>query len=96
MFINVTSGTVSERGVLSVSGVGTVDNIYHDPFDGPYVGHVDFAAFVTTPYSVVPLTPITLTVSTYDGAAYSGAVSYIRAITWDCTSGALLNTSLSQ
>jgi hypothetical protein len=56
---------------------------------GPNVGPVGF--FVSAgPYSLPPNTPLTLSVTTYNGTNFMGGVSYVSTITWNCTTGAVI------
>jgi hypothetical protein len=85
MYVNI-SGSASEQGTLTAEGFGqlgyTIDNAF-----GPFVGFVGFTVFVPTPYSLPAHTPLTLTVTTYNGPNFTGGVSYVSTLTWDCTTG---------
>jgi hypothetical protein len=88
--VNIPSGQASEQGTLSAPGnpnLGfTTDGAY-----GPNVGTLGgFFVFANAPYSLPANTPLTLSVTTYNGTSFTGGVSYVSTITWDCTTGALV------
>lgn len=88
--VNIPTGQASEQGVLSAPGEPSL-GFTQDTAYGPNVGTLGgFFVFVTGAYSLPPNTPLTLSVTTYNGTNYTGGVSYVSTITWDCTTGALL------
>ncbi len=88
--INVTS-PASEQGTFTVPGYGQVGYTADTSFTG--VGTFGFTIFVTTPYTVAANTPLTLTVTTYNGSNFTGGASFISSLTWDCTTGEILDRS---
>lgn len=89
--INIPSGAASEQGTLSAPGYPSLGYTVDGAF-GPFVGPHSFFVFVSAPYSLPANTPITLSVTTYNGTGYAGGVSYVSTVTWDCTTGALIVT----
>lgn len=87
--INVPVGQASERGVLSAPGYPNL-GVTNDSVFGPFVGPSSFLVFASAPYSLPANTPLTLSVTTYNGPSYTGGVSYVSTITWDCTTGAVI------
>lgn len=86
--INVPGAEASEQGVLSAPGHASLGETHDGAFAG--VGTFSFFVFVSTPYSLPANTPLTLAVTTYNSAGYTGGVSYVSTITWDCTTGAVI------
>lgn len=87
--INVPSGQASEQGVLSAPGFPSLGNTQDAAF-GPFVGPSSFFVFVGAPYTLPAGTPLTLSVTTYNGTNYTGGVAYVSTITWNCTTGAVI------
>ena len=79
------SAPASEKGQFVVPGYGQVGYTVDSSFSGD--GEFSFFVFASAPYSVPDHTPVTLTVTTYNGANYTGGVSYVSTMTWDCTTG---------
>lgn len=86
--INVSPGPASEQGVLSAPGNPNLGYTVDTSFSG--VGTFAFTVFLNAPYALPANTPLTLSVTTYNGPNYTGGVSYVSTITWDCTTGALV------
>ena len=85
---NIPVGQASEQGVLSAPGHPNLGPVMDTAF-GPHVGLVGFLLSVGG-YSLPPNTPLTLTVTTYNGTNFTGGVSYVSRITWNCTTGAVI------
>jgi hypothetical protein len=81
-------GQASEQAALRGPGNPNV-GFAQDTAFGPNVGPVGYAIGVQ-PYSFPPNTPLTLTMTTYNGTNFTGGVSYISTITWNCTTGAVI------
>ena len=90
--INVPGEPASEQGVLSAPGYPNLGYTLDTSFTG--VGTFSFFVFVSTPYSLPSNTPLTLTVTTYNGPNYTGGVAYVSTITWDCTTGELISRKI--
>lgn len=90
--VNIPTGSASEQGVLSAPGQPNL-GFTVDPAFGPFVGPISFFVFATAPYSLPLNTPLTLSVTTYNGPNFTGGVAYVSTITWDCTTGALLGVA---
>jgi hypothetical protein len=88
--INIPEGQASEQGVLSAPGHPNLGYTLDTAF-GPFVGSASFFVFVSTPYSLPANTPLTLSVTTYNGTNYTGGVAHVSTITWDCTTGELVH-----
>lgn len=87
--INVAPGPASEQGVLSAPGNPNLGYTQDTSFSG--VGTFGFTVFLNAPYSLPANTPLTLSVTTYNGPNYTGGVAYVSTATWDCTTGALIS-----
>ncbi len=79
------SALASEKGQFVVPGYGQVGYTQDNAFSG--AGVFSFMMFASAPYSVPDHTPVTLTVTTYNGTNFTGGVSYVSTLTWDCTTG---------
>lgn len=89
VYINVPAPRfASEQGVLEAPGYPDLGYTQDTSFQG--VGTFGFTVF-TDPYSVPANTPLTLTVTTYNGPNYTGGAAYVSWITWDCTTGTVLD-----
>ena len=86
VYVNITGTAASEKGSLTAEGYGELGYTTDGSF-GPFVGYIGFFVFVSAPYSLPAHTPLTLTVTTYNDPGFSGGVSYVSTITWDCTTG---------
>lgn len=90
--VNVPVPTVaSERGVLSAPGNPDLGFTLDSNFTG--VGTFGFTVFTNAPYTLAANTPLTLSVTTYNGPNYTGGAIFNSTITWDCTTGAVLSVS---
>jgi hypothetical protein len=90
--INVPAPLVaSEQGVLSAPGSPDLGNTIDSFFTG--VGTFSFTVFLNSPLALPPNTPLTLSVTTYNGPNFTGGAFYNSTITWDCTTGAVLSVS---
>src|SRR5690606_9300764 len=78
----------SELGTYSAPGFPNLGFTQDSNFQG--VGTFGFTVF-TDPYVLPANTPVTLSVTTYNGPNYTGGVAYISTMTWDCTTGAVLS-----
>ena len=87
--INAPSAS-SEQGVLSAPGYPNLGYTTDSNFTG--VGTFSFFAFVNPSYSLPANTPLTLSVTTFNGPSFTGGVAYVSTITWDCTTGELVIT----
>jgi hypothetical protein len=74
----------SEQGTLTAPGFGQIGYSLDTTFTG--VGTFGFTVF-TDPFVVPANTHLTLKVTTYNGPNYTGGVSFISTLTWDCTTG---------
>ena len=76
----------SERGTLTAPGFPNLGFTQDTSFTG--VGTYGFTVF-TDPFVLPANTQLTLSVTTYAGANYTGGVAYVSTMTWDCTTGAI-------
>jgi hypothetical protein len=89
VYINVPSPMfASERGVLSAPGFPNLGFTQDSNFQG--VGTFGFTVF-TDPYTLPANTPLTLKVTTFNQANFLGGAAYVSFITWNCTTGAILD-----
>lgn len=86
--INAPSAS-SEQGVLSAPGYPNLGYTTDSNFTG--VGTFSFFVFVNPSYSLPANTPLTLSVTTFNGPNFTGGVAYVSTATWDCTTGALIS-----
>jgi hypothetical protein len=86
---NIPEGVASEQGVLSAPGQPNLGSTSDIAF-GPWVGPVGFFVFAPG-YSLPPNTLLTLSVTTYDGPNFTGGISHVSTITWNCTTGAVVS-----
>ena len=89
--INVAPGPASEQGTLSAPGNPNLGYTTDSNFTG--VGTFSFFVFVNPSYSLPANTPLTLSVTTFNGPNFTGGVAYVSTITWDCTTGALVTAA---
>jgi len=87
--IVLATSNASEQGTLTAPGFGQIGYTQDSNFVGS--GTFGFTVFTGGAYSVPANTPLTLTVTTYSGPNYTGEVSFISSLTWDCTSGATIS-----
>jgi len=85
---NIPVGQASEQGVLRALGHPNLGTVMDTAF-GPHVGPV-LMLISAGPYALPPNTPLTLTVTTYNGTNFTGGISYVSTITWNCTTGAVI------
>ena len=89
VYINVPAPMfASERGVFSAPGFPDLGYTQDTSFQG--VGMFGFTVF-TDPFTLPAGTPLTLRVTTYREPNYLGGTAYYSYITWDCTTGAVLD-----
>jgi hypothetical protein len=86
----------SEQGTLSAPGNPALGYTQDTSFTG--VGLNSFTVFLNAPYAYAlpPNTPITLSVTTFNEPNFTGGVAYVSTITWNCTTGALVNDRAAQ
>jgi hypothetical protein len=88
VFWNVTDSS-SDSSVMSVQGVGTVFTWAENDFaswNGPSTYGV-----TPVPYNVPPGTPVTITITTYNGQNQTGGISYISSIVFACDTGNIIS-----
>ena len=78
----------SEQGTYSAPGFPNLGFTTDTSFQG--VGTFNFTVF-TDPYVLPANTPVTLTVTTYNGPNFTGGVAYVSSMIWDCTTGAIIS-----
>ena len=89
VYINAPApGFYSEQGVYSAPGFPSLGLTTDSSFQG--VGLFNFVVF-TDPYVLPDNTPVTLIVRTFRGPNFTGGVAYESFVTWNCTTGAVLD-----
>ena len=85
---NIPTGQASEQAVMRGPGNPNL-GFAQDTAFGPFVGPVGYGIGIQ-PYSFPPNTALTLTMTTYNGTNFTGGVSFISTITWNCSTGAVI------
>lgn len=89
VFINAPApGFYSEQGVYSAPGFPSLGFTEDNSFQG--VGAFGFTVF-TDPYVLPDNTPVSLIVRTFRGPNQTGGVAYESYVTWNCTTGAVID-----
>lgn len=95
-FINV-DGSASADVKVSAPGVGQIEEFTDETGAniGPY--QANFPTFHILPFGggLPPNTPITVTITTYSGSNLTGRVTAVSSLTFDCTTGVVLNAPVN-
>lgn len=83
----VATSPASERGTFTAPGFPSLGFTQDTSFTG--TGTFGFTIF-TDPFVLPAGTPMTLIITTYNGPNYTGGVSFVSGLTWDCTTGTVL------
>ncbi len=83
VFWNVTANS-SDSSTMSVQGVGTVFTLTEN-----HSAQIATGTYPLAPvsYNVAAGTPVTVTITTYNGKNQTGGISYSSTIVFDCTTG---------
>jgi hypothetical protein len=90
VFVNVTDNS-SDSAVMSVEGVGTVFTYAEN--DNPIWNGPNIYGLAPDPYNVAAGTPVTITITTYNGLNQTGGISYIAEVVFHCDTGEIISLS---
>jgi hypothetical protein len=78
---------------LSAPGLATIEQFIDETGSniGPFNGIYPNFNIISSAGGLPPNTPIVLSITTHSGHALSGDVTYLSSITFDCTTGTILN-----
>lgn len=91
-FINVDSKASADVR-LAVPAIGTIEEFTDETGSniGPFLGNYPTFHIIGFGGGLPPNTPITITLTTYTGHGLSGKPSYVSTLTFNCTTGTILN-----